>query len=144
MIFNQHKYIWQQTPLYGIVLSKDIHSNWFFSWSSQFTIAFCSLLDAPICATRQPRVLGVAYNERLDLTCDVDSNPTDVNFHWAFNNKTRRAKNYGDNVRYGRPIEKHVYSGDEIGNGYLTSFLSNGTQSILTYTPGEVTRCCNV
>ena len=110
-------------------------------FATNISISFAS--DVPICASRQPRVLGVAYNEHLDLTCDVDSNPKDLSFHWAFNNKTRSA-NYGDNIRYGRPIEQHAYSGDEVGNGYLTSFLSNGTRSVLSYTPGEVTRFCSV
>ena len=49
--------------------------------------------------------------------------------------------NYNEDFRYSGSIQKRQFnSEDEAGNGYLTSYLSNGTRSILTYSPGEVTR----
>jgi hypothetical protein len=96
--------------------------------------------DTPICASTQPSVLGVATNEHLEISCEVDANPTELKFHWAFNNNTRNV-NYHDDIRFAGTMQKqNIYSGDEAGNGYLTSYISNGTRSILTYSPGEVTR----
>ena len=96
-----------------------------------------SLSDSPICSSWQPNVVGVAFDEHLELTCNVDSNPKDLSFHWAFNNGSRNV-NYVHN-KNALPKPK-VYSGNEDGNAYLTSFTSNGTQSVLTYSPAEVTR----
>ena len=96
--------------------------------------------DAPICASVQPTVLGVAANEHLEIACDVEANPNDLKFHWTFSNRTRNM-NYNEDFRYSGSIQKRQFnSEDETGNGYLTSYLSNGTRSILTYSPGEVTR----
>ena len=86
--------------------------------------------------------MGVAVNEHLEIACDVKANPMDLSFHWALNNQTRNL-NYIDSIQFGGDSptqEQHFYSGDEAGNGYLTSYISNGTRSILTYSPGEVTR----
>ena len=83
--------------------------------------------------------MGVAVNEHLEISCDVDANPKDLKFHWAFNNKSRNM-NFHDNNRFKGSIEKQSsYLGGEAGNGYLTSYISNGTRSILTYSPGQVT-----
>ena len=56
---------------------------------------FAFFSDAPICASVQPTVLGVAANEHLEIACDVKANPNDLKFHWTFNNRTRNM-NYND------------------------------------------------
>ena len=82
----------------------------------------------------------MAANEHLEIACDVEANPNDLKFHWTFSNRTRNM-NYNEDFRYSGSIQKRQFnSEDESGNGYLTSYLSNGTRSILTYSPGEVTR----
>ena len=92
-------------------------------------------LDAPICTSIQPTVLGVAKNEHLEISCDVDANPKDLKFHWTFNNKTRNINYQNEDTRF----SKQSNSANEAGNKPLTSYITNGTRSILTYTPGQVT-----
>ena len=105
-----------------------------------FLKSFTPFSDAPICASVQPTVLGVAANEHLEISCDVDSNPKELKFHWSFSNKTRNM-NYNEDFRFSGSIQKRQFNPEEeAGNGYLTSYISNGTRSILTYSPGEVTR----
>jgi len=73
-------------------------------------------------------VIGVAFTESIALTCDVDSNPTDLSFHWAFNHTTEAepdADGNGDEDSRFREPEPA-----------LLSYVSNGTRSVLNYTPG--------
>ncbi|XP_049785943.1 nephrin-like [Schistocerca cancellata] len=44
------------------------------------------VLYAPTCKPNQSRVIGVAKNERANISCEVEANPADVSFQWAFNN----------------------------------------------------------
>lgn len=55
-------------------------------------------------------MFGVAAMENMNLVCDVNAFPKDLTFHWRFNN-----------------------SGDEEFD--LDNFMSNGTRSILTFSP---------
>ena len=41
--------------------------------------------DSPICGFGEPRVVGVAMMETVDLVCDVVSNPNRLVFHWNLN-----------------------------------------------------------
>ena len=95
------------------------------------------IVDAPICTSIQPTVLGVAKNEHLEISCDVDANPKDLKFHWTFNNKTRNINYQNEDTRFSS--SKQSNSANEAGNKHLTSYITNGTSSILTYTPGQVT-----
>ena len=92
-------------------------------------------VDSPICTSIQPTVLGVAKNEHLEISCDVDANPKDLKFHWTFNNKTRNINYQNEDTRF----SKQSNSANEAGNKPLTSYITNGTRSTLTYTPGQVT-----
>ncbi|KAF6200039.1 hypothetical protein GE061_006339 [Apolygus lucorum] len=47
---------------------------------------YLNVLFAPTCKPNQNRVHGVAKQERANISCEVDSNPTDVTFRWTFNN----------------------------------------------------------
>lgn len=42
--------------------------------------------DAPFCKPNQTRVYGIGKNEIVNITCEVDANPTDLHFQWKFNN----------------------------------------------------------
>ncbi|CAB4068301.1 unnamed protein product [Lepeophtheirus salmonis] len=64
----------------------------------------------PVCVQKDTTVFGVAMLDTLELTCDVKAHPTDLAFHWRFNSSL-------------------ALTGD------LRSFVSNGTRSILSYTP---------
>lgn len=41
---------------------------------------------APTCRPNQPRVHGVAKQERARVRCSVEANPPQVTFRWTFNN----------------------------------------------------------
>ena len=66
---------------------------------------------APVCRTTQKIVYGAARHESVKIHCEVDADPPEVNFRWAFNNSN-------ENV----VVENHVASAD-------------GTASVATYVP---------
>lgn len=43
-------------------------------------------LVAPVCRPGQPKVYGVARNEPARIPCELEGNPTDIQFTWRFNN----------------------------------------------------------
>ncbi|XP_026480389.1 uncharacterized protein LOC113386844, partial [Ctenocephalides felis] len=45
-----------------------------------------NVLFAPTCRPNQPRVHGVAKQERARVRCSVEANPPQVTFRWTFNN----------------------------------------------------------
>ncbi|XP_015782667.1 hemicentin-1 isoform X2 [Tetranychus urticae] len=65
----------------------------------------------PVCsgkhATKSP--MAIARNERARIVCEVDSDPDDVTFRWYLNNSSETIE--------------------------IKSFTTNGTQSILSYSP---------
>ncbi|XP_035231183.1 nephrin-like isoform X2 [Stegodyphus dumicola] len=64
---------------------------------------------APTCKSTQKSVYGVARNEVVNVTCEVESDPSDVTFRWALNNS--------------------------IESVALHNFTSHGAYSVLTFTP---------
>ena len=68
--------------------------------------------DVPVCHNKEPIVHGVGKGEMVDIVCNVNANPSVVNFHWTFNNSADFI-----NVSKGRAV------------------LINNTTSKLTYTP---------
>lgn len=70
---------------------------------------FLVVLDAPTCKASQKSLYGVARTESVNITCEVESDPKDVTFHWALNNSVES-------------IELH-------------NFTSEDTRSVLTFTP---------
>lgn len=61
---------------------------------------------------KEPIVYGVGKGEMVDVICIVNANPSDVNFHWTFNNSAEFI-----NVPRARAV------------------VINSTTSKLTYTP---------
>ena len=45
-----------------------------------------TFIDAPACKPNQTRIYGVAKLEKVNITCEVEANPTDMVFRWSFNN----------------------------------------------------------
>lgn len=45
-----------------------------------------NITDAPFCKPNQTRVYGIAKNELVNITCEVEANPADLTFRWKFNN----------------------------------------------------------
>ncbi|GBM06337.1 hypothetical protein AVEN_121380-1 [Araneus ventricosus] len=64
---------------------------------------------APVCKLSDPKVYGVARAEVVNVTCEVEADPPDVNFRWALNNTL------------------------EVVN--LQKWWSEGSRSVLSYTP---------
>ncbi|XP_054716503.1 nephrin-like [Uloborus diversus] len=64
---------------------------------------------APVCKHSEPKVYGVARTEIVNVTCEVEADPSDVNFRWALNNTL------------------------EVVN--LQKWWSEGSRSVLSYTP---------
>lgn len=67
------------------------------------------LLDAPTCRPSQKNLYGVARTETVNISCEVESDPSDVTFRWALNNT--------------------------VENMELHNFTSDGIKSTLTFTP---------
>lgn len=77
---------------------------------SVFTSLFFFLFtDAPACKASQKTLYGVARGEVVNISCEVEADPSEVSFRWALNNS--------------------------VENLELQSFVSNGSQSILSFTP---------
>lgn len=70
-----------------------------------------SFADAPGCKTDRVLVVGASRGESMDVLCEVDADPPAKGFRWKFNN-----------------------SGETIDIG-PERFVSNGTASVLRYTP---------
>ncbi|XP_054168583.1 synaptogenesis protein syg-2-like [Oppia nitens] len=64
----------------------------------------------PICKSVQRVYYGVAKQEEARVECEVDADPSDVEFHWAFNNSAN-------------------------DNPDMISFVSEGKKSYATYIP---------
>ncbi|XP_067130534.1 protein turtle-like isoform X2 [Centruroides vittatus] len=67
---------------------------------------------APVCKPGQKILYGIARDELMNITCEVEADPEDVTFHWALNNTIENIK--------------------------INNFTSNGTISILRYTPRKM------
>ncbi|GFT74509.1 transposable element Tcb2 transposase [Trichonephila clavipes] len=67
----------------------------------------CSL--SPVCISGQKRAYGVARHEEVNVTCEVDADPDDIQFRWMFNNTSETID--------------------------IITFTSSATQSIASYIP---------
>ncbi|XP_023317761.1 protein turtle [Trichogramma pretiosum] len=47
---------------------------------------YLNVMFAPTCKPNQNKYHGVAKQEKASVTCQVDANPPEVDFHWTFNN----------------------------------------------------------
>ncbi|XP_073998334.1 sidestep VII transmembrane protein isoform X2 [Rhodnius prolixus] len=72
---------------------------------------YLNVMYAPTCKPNQTRVHGVAKQERANISCEVDSNPSEVTFRWTFNNSA-------DSI--------------EVEPGRI---VRHGSSSVVTYTP---------
>lgn len=48
---------------------------------------YLHILYKPVCKTGQQKVFGVARQEAVKVPCEVEANPTDVQFSWNFSDK---------------------------------------------------------
>uniref|UniRef100_A0A1Y1NJZ5 Ig-like domain-containing protein n=1 Tax=Photinus pyralis TaxID=7054 RepID=A0A1Y1NJZ5_PHOPY len=72
---------------------------------------YLNVMFTPTCKPNQTRVYGVAKQEEARITCQVDANPTDVQFRWTFNNSA-------DSV--------------DVASSHIAR---SGTSSVVSYTP---------
>nr|XP_023021733.1 hemicentin-1 [Leptinotarsa decemlineata] len=72
---------------------------------------FLNVLYTPVCKPNQTRIYGVAKQERAQIVCQVEANPSDIQFKWTFNNSA-------DSV--------------DVAQNYV---MRSGTSSIVSYTP---------
>lgn len=77
----------------------------FFKFKTRFT------LDAPTCKPNQTKVYGVAKEEKAHISCEVDANPTNLQFRWIFNSSALSV---------------------DVAQNYITR---SGTSSVISYTP---------
>ncbi|XP_063232136.1 hemicentin-1-like [Bacillus rossius redtenbacheri] len=47
---------------------------------------YLNVMYAPTCRPSQTRVHGVAKQEKVNISCEVEANPSQVTFRWMFNN----------------------------------------------------------
>uniref|UniRef100_A0A8D8YLF4 Nephrin n=1 Tax=Cacopsylla melanoneura TaxID=428564 RepID=A0A8D8YLF4_9HEMI len=72
---------------------------------------YLNVMYSPTCKPHQQRVLGVARQEKVNISCEVDANPPDVKFSWTFNNSA------------------------ETVNVAQALILRSGTLSVIAYSP---------
>lgn len=51
-----------------------------------YKLFYISVAVVPVCRPGQPKVFGVARHESAKIACELEANPTDVEFIWKFNN----------------------------------------------------------
>ncbi|KFM72593.1 B-cell receptor CD22, partial [Stegodyphus mimosarum] len=64
---------------------------------------------SPVCISGQKRMYGVAKHEEINVTCEVDADPDDIQFRWMFNNTSEMID--------------------------IITFTSSATRSIASYVP---------
>ncbi|XP_033338976.1 neural cell adhesion molecule 2 [Megalopta genalis] len=72
---------------------------------------YLNVMFAPTCKRNQTEVLGVAKQEKANISCQVDANPPEVQFRWTFNNSAESINVGADHI------------------------ARAGTSSIVSYTP---------
>ena len=72
---------------------------------------FPDVADVPVCQSPQPRIYGVSKKEPVNVLCQVEANPAEVDFKWTFNNSAEMIR-----VPPGRSLD-------------------NQSTSLLSYTP---------
>ncbi|KAK0181656.1 hypothetical protein PV327_003923 [Microctonus hyperodae] len=70
-----------------------------------------NVMFAPTCIHNQMKIYGVAKQEKVNVSCNVEANPQDVDFRWTFNNSAESIDITGSNI------------------------IKLGTSSIFSYTP---------
>ena len=91
--------------------------NWplpFTSASVHLAFLLISRAVSPVCRSGQKNTYGVARNEVISVTCDVDADPPSVTFKWHINNSDISSE--------------------------LKSFTSNYTRSVASYTASTGSR----
>ncbi|CAG2053490.1 unnamed protein product [Timema podura] len=96
----------ESSPFYlNVMCEFRVPDKMFWLWSSGGN------RNAPTCKPNQTRVHGVAKQEKVNISCAVEANPSDVTFRWLFNNSAEQL-----DVQ-----SAHIYL--------------HGTSSIVSYTP---------
>ncbi|XP_063905692.1 nephrin isoform X2 [Zophobas morio] len=72
---------------------------------------YLNVMYTPTCKPNQTRIYGVAKQEQAQITCQVDANPSDIQFRWSFNNSA-------DSV--------------DVAQAHISR---SGTSSVVSYTP---------
>ncbi|XP_051159478.1 hemicentin-2-like isoform X2 [Leptopilina boulardi] len=72
---------------------------------------YLNVMFAPTCKPNQIKIHGVAKQERANISCQVDANPSKVEFRWTFNNSAESM---------------------DVASGHIARV---GTSSIVSYTP---------
>ncbi|KAF7998196.1 hypothetical protein HCN44_009594 [Aphidius gifuensis] len=70
-----------------------------------------NVMFTPTCKPNQTKIHGVAKQEKAFITCQVDANPMNVEFHWTFNNSAESIN---------------------VASGHIGK---SGTKSVVSYTP---------
>ena len=61
-------------------------------------IAPIFILDPPTCKENQRIIYGTARKSKTKISCQVDSNPMPLNFHWQFKTGTGKGSGVGGHV----------------------------------------------
>ncbi|XP_015439743.1 PREDICTED: hemicentin-2-like [Dufourea novaeangliae] len=72
---------------------------------------YLNVMFAPTCKPNQAKVHSVAKQEKANISCQVDANPSEVKFRWTFNNSAESI---------------------DVASGHIARA---GTSSIVSYTP---------
>ncbi|XP_066592844.1 neural cell adhesion molecule 2-like isoform X2 [Prorops nasuta] len=72
---------------------------------------YLNVMFSPTCKPNQTKVHGVAKQEKANISCQVDANPSDVQFRWTFNNSAESI---------------------DVTAGHIAG---TGTSSVVSYTP---------
>lgn len=63
----------------------------------------CNYLDAPVCSSGSRQVFGVARQERVAVTCEVNANPVEnMKFDWIFSKGDEKLDMQQSQIRWDR------------------------------------------
>ena len=75
-----------------------MYQHWLYMFTAYYLMNMCCTvymylyLDVPVCKSVQPMIYGVSKRELVNVLCEVEANPADVEFRWTFNNSAELIK----------------------------------------------------
>ena len=108
-------------------------------------ISLTNFTVSPICRTSEPQVLMIDKNELVQLNCEMNADPTELQFSWTLNynenaleefNSLPSIGEHGRNASEPPAGKFNAFYSKQLG---LHDFMANHTQSTLNYVINERT-----
>ncbi|CAM1298214.1 Uncharacterised protein g2067 [Pycnogonum litorale] len=90
---------------------------------------------APVCSNHQVSTYGATYSERIQVSCRVNANPSDVQFRWWMNTTSGLMRNITNFRQKGKFSVATIYVSDDEDYGMIFCAGSNivGSQEVACF-----------